>query len=53
MNNANISSFRRNIQFDIGVGRSELVNLLKQEIEEESQIGEESKEDFLKTDIDE
>ncbi|PKK62153.1 hypothetical protein RhiirC2_790779 [Rhizophagus irregularis] len=44
---------RRNIHFDIGMGRGELVNLLKQEIGEESQIGEESREDFSKTDIDE
>ncbi|CAB4496348.1 unnamed protein product [Rhizophagus irregularis] len=44
---------RRNIHFDIDMGRGELVNLLKQEIGEESQIGEESREDFSKTDIDE
>ncbi|CAB5141873.1 unnamed protein product [Rhizophagus irregularis] len=44
---------RRNIHFDIGMGQGELANLLKQEIGEESQIGEKSREDFSKTDIDE
>ncbi|CAG8723216.1 14299_t:CDS:2, partial [Funneliformis caledonium] len=44
---------RRNIHFDIISGRNELVNLLKQEIEEEAQIGKESREDFSKMDIDE
>jgi len=44
---------RRNIHFDIILGRNELVNLLKQEMGEEAQIGKESKEDFSKMDIDE
>ena len=44
---------RRNIHFDIILGRNELVNLLKQEIGEEAQIGKESREDFSKMDIDE
>ena len=44
---------RRNIHFDIILGRNELVNLLKQEMGEEAQIGKESREDFSKMDIDE
>ncbi len=44
---------RRNIHFDIILGQNELVNLLKQEIGEEAQIGKESREDFSKMDIDE
>ena len=43
----------RNIYFDTILGRDELVNLLKQEMGEEAQIGEESREDFSKMDIDE
>ena len=43
----------RNIYFDTILGRDELVNLLKQEMGEEAQIGKESREDFLKMDIDE
>ena len=44
---------RRNIYFDTILGRDELVNLLKQEMGEEAQIGEEPGEDFSKMDIDE
>ena len=44
---------RRNIHFDTILEREELVNLLKQEMGEEAQIGEESREDFSKIDIDE
>ena len=44
---------RRNICFDAILGRSELINLLKQEMGEETQIDEESREDFSKMDIDE
>jgi ferritin-like metal-binding protein YciE len=44
---------RRNIHFDINIGRDELVNLLKREIGEETQIDEELREDFSKTNIDE
>ena len=43
---------RRNICFDTMLGRDELVNLLKKEMNEEIQIGEKSSEDFLKMDID-
>ena len=44
---------RRNICFDTILGRNELVNLLKQEMGEDTQIDEESREDFSKIDIDE
>lgn len=44
---------RRNICFGITLGRDELVNLLKQEMGEEAQIDEESKEEFSIMDIDE
>jgi hypothetical protein len=44
---------RRNIHFDINIGRDELVNILKREIGEETQIDEELREDFSKTNIDE
>ncbi|GBB90470.1 hypothetical protein RclHR1_17450001 [Rhizophagus clarus] len=44
---------RRNIHFDVIMGRDELVNLLKQEIGEESQIGEGLRGDFPKINIDE
>jgi len=44
---------RRNICFDTMLGRDELVNLLKKEMNEEIQIGDKSSEDFLKLDIDE
>jgi hypothetical protein len=37
---------RRNIHFDIDMGRGELVHLLKQEIGEETQIGDVSKEKY-------
>ena len=44
---------RRNIYFDTILEWNELVNLLKQEMGEEAQIDEESREDFSKMDIDE
>jgi hypothetical protein len=44
---------RRNICFGTTLGRDELVNLLKQEMGEEAQIDEESKEEFSIMDIDE
>ncbi|GBC02477.1 hypothetical protein RclHR1_04640020 [Rhizophagus clarus] len=43
---------RRNIHFDVIMERDELVNLLKQEIGEESQIGEGLRGDFPKINID-
>jgi len=43
---------RRNIHFDDNIGRDDLINLLKREIGEETQISEEL-EDFSKVDIDE
>ena len=42
----------RNVYFDTNMGRDELINILKQEMGEETQIDEES-EDFLKTNINE
>ena len=44
---------RRNIHFDTVLGRDELVNLLNQEMGEDSQIDGEPREDFSKMDIDE
>ena len=44
---------RRNIHFDTILGRDELVNLLNQEMGEDSQIDGEPREDFSKMDIDE
>ncbi|RIA82600.1 hypothetical protein C1645_862350 [Glomus cerebriforme] len=43
----------RNVHFDTSMGRDELVNILKQEIGEETQFNEELEKDFLKTNINE